>query len=273
MTIVVATYAPDGIILASDSRTIFTKGGRHRVATDHAKKLFIPCKGVGIACFGTALLGDQTIAGLVGKFLAERRVKDFASPLAVSEALADFFRLQLDSYYRSLTDVSAGIQPPQLPDGLYGFLVAGYVGGVGRVTEVLLPRAEGAITEHDFSTLDEALIYRGRTRYMRRMFEGYDRTSLTQENVNLGTEAVDALGAARLMVKRTISVQNALDLATFVVHTTIDMERLTDGIRARPGDVPRCGGQMQALLITQDETTSIAASPLRVRRLGFADSD
>jgi hypothetical protein len=273
MTIVVATYAPDGLILASDSRTIFTRGGRHRVATDHARKLFIPCKGIGIACFGTALLGDQTVAGLIGKFLAERRIKDFSTPASVSVALEDFFRQQLDEYYRAVDEGDPKSAPPDLPEGLYGFLVAGYVGGVGRVAEVLLPRKQDAIVEHDFSTLDEALIFRGRTRYMRRMLEGYDKYSLELAQVTLSEEAISDLRAVRLIVKRTISVQNALDLATFVVHTTIDMERLTDGIHARPGDVPRCGGQMQALLITQDETSFVAASPLRVRRLGLADSD
>jgi len=264
----VATYAPDGIILASDSRTTFVRGPHHRVATDYARKLFVPCKGIGLACFGSALVGRETIAGLVEKLIAERRIKDHSTPAEASAAVVNFFSPRLEEYSRT-SDV-------KIPPRLYGFLVAGYEEGVGRVSEVLLPKnAHGkTIVEHDFSTLDEgAAIFRGRTRYIRRMLAGYDRYLMREAKIEFPDETVERLKQVRYILKRTISVQDALDLATFIVRMTIDMERLTDGTIGQPGDSPRCGGSIQALLVTRNETVWISEAPLKIRIQGLAELD
>jgi hypothetical protein len=46
-----------------------------------------------------------------------------------------------------------------------------------------------------------------------------------------------------------ITVQDAVDYATFLIRTTIDMQRFSDGTVANPGLVPGCGGTIHALVV------------------------
>ena len=40
-----------------------------------------------------------------------------------------------------------------------------------------------------------------------------------------------------------------MDYATFLVRTTIDMQRFSDGTVAHPGLVPGCGGPIHSLVV------------------------
>src|SRR5690242_6035630 len=94
MTIVVAVTSPEGIVLASDSRTTLLRGGplRHRIGTDHARKLFTPCDRVGMACYGAAEIQDQSISSLVERFTVESvSTNQGYGPKEICELLVDFF--------------------------------------------------------------------------------------------------------------------------------------------------------------------------------------
>ena len=45
------------------------------------------------------------------------------------------------------------------------------------------------------------------------------------------------------------TLQDAIDLATFLVHTTIQMQRFSDGIRMAPGMSANCGGAIDVAVI------------------------
>jgi hypothetical protein len=263
VTIVVAAAAPDGIVLASDSRTTLTSGRRHRIASDHARKLFAPCDGIGIATFGTALINEQTISGIVEEFVASRSERAGTAVMEVSEDLASYFTQVL------------GDARPTPPPGVLGFLVAGYdTGGVGHVVEVLLPPSDDrkAVLEHNITTRGGGVLFRGRTTYVRRMLEGYDRDGFTRSDVALPGDVEHELQRLGYQLNKTISAQDALDLAAFIVRMTIDMERLTDGTYAQPGDIPACGGPMQALLVTRTGTDWLVRPSLRPSAAGLAEA-
>src|SRR5687767_642507 len=76
MTIVVGVATPEGLVLASDSRTTATTPSQpHRIASDNMQKVF-EVGNFGIATFGDAFIGQDTIAGVVDKFAAQTSATD-----------------------------------------------------------------------------------------------------------------------------------------------------------------------------------------------------
>jgi hypothetical protein len=264
VTIVVASAAPDGMVLASDSRTTLLGATRHRVASDHARKVFELPGGVGLATYGAAVIGDRTVAGAVEEFVAAHGGDKPANE--ASEAIATFF----DEYLREAAREIRRDPPP----GALGLMVAGYdADGVGRIRDVLLPIADARNKVHDsgVGTREPGVTYRGRTRYVRRMVEGYDRDGLDAADASVPSSVEHELGRLGYIVSPPRSPQDALDLAAFIVRMTIDMERLTDGTYANKGDVPACGGQIQALLVTRESSRWIAEPQLTIRPAGRAE--
>jgi hypothetical protein len=119
MTVVVAAASPVGIVLASDSRTTMLDGSRHRIASDHTRKVFSLFDCIGAATYGIAFIGEKTIDGLIDEFTAEAAIADRPSVDRVATALCEFFSQRL-SQWAEENDVelpSAGQWPPRLPRG------------------------------------------------------------------------------------------------------------------------------------------------------------
>ena len=269
MTIVVAAASPDGIVLASDSRTTMLAAGYHRVASDHTRKLFTPLPGVGIAAHGTAFIDYQTIDGLMAEFIAQRGQNADQAIDAVGESLATFFADRLTEYLRSSGQtVPAGKRP-------IGFLLAGYdEDGIGRVRQIRLPVPPGgkAVESLDVSTRDRGILWRGQTSYIRRMVEGVDWDGLEGAGVTFPDEVRHDLDRQQSVIMRPITMQDALDAAIFIVRTTIEMERLTDGTYANPRHIPACGGAVQALAVTRSSTEWILKPALVPSEPGRAEA-
>jgi Proteasome subunit len=87
MTIIVGVASPDGVVLASDSRTTSTEGDRYRIRSDTAQKVFAVDRRFGVATCGIAFIGADTIAGVMDRFLAqedvgaERTIDEFVGAL------------------------------------------------------------------------------------------------------------------------------------------------------------------------------------------------
>jgi len=266
MTIVVATAAPDGLVLASDSRSTLLQGRRHRVATDHARKVLVPYKGVAIATYGPSLIGDRTIAGIVDDFAGHHKKKGFVAVGEVSQEIASYFD-------ECLADHAAS-QKRNVPVGALGLVVAGYTGeGVGEIHEVRLPSTSGvgSAIKREIGTREPGVLYRGRTGYIRRMVEGFDVDGIRSSDVKLPSDAEEKLRGLGYYLKDLISLQDAVDMAAFIVRMTIDMERLTDGTWAQPGDVPGCGGKIQLVAISRTGTEWISEPKLRASDAGLSE--
>jgi hypothetical protein len=96
---VVGVAAPDGLILAGDSRTsIENAAGQHRIASDFATKVFEVC-GFGVATYGQALFDEKTIAGQIDEFVAQLgqgRPRDLDD---LAKQLGDYFQPRLVQWY------------------------------------------------------------------------------------------------------------------------------------------------------------------------------
>jgi len=269
MTVVVATAAPDGLVLASDGRTTLRNGRRHRIASDHTRKVFAPFPRIGIATYGAALLSDQTIAGHMEKFAATNATLDGAPIEATCR--------ELSRYFTDLLEEQATAVGREPPTGVLGFVVAGYdEDGVGRIYDVLLPTPENAadpvVPHQDLSTRQPGHMFRGQVQHARRLFEGYDVDALARSDVQLGDAVTHELERLRYRMNAPLSLQEAVDLAVFVVRLTIDMDRLSDGTFAEPEGVPVCGGAMQVLLINAKGSSWILQPRLRPGQAGVGEA-
>ena len=65
--------------------------------------------------------------------------------------------------------------------------------------------------------------------------------------------------------------ETQVDVATFIVRLTIDMERLTDGTFAAPQTSPLCGGPIQMIVVNRAGGRWIASPGLSVRPAGMSE--
>lgn len=248
MTIVVGVAAPDGMILAADSRTTYMVGERHRIASDNAQKVFPICDTIGVATYGDAGIGGRTIAGLMDEFVSTLDEGEPRDAAAIAAALGAFF----DERYRAEA-------PPELVAELeaaqaapVGFLVAGYDDdGIGRIREVAVPgpRVED---ETEITTAVRGVVWRGQTDVIRRMVYGFDADLFLQAGHDMPEAIVEPLQSLAYELLFPITMQDAVDLAAFLISTTVGMQRFSDGTHARPGELPGCGGPVRVLSVTRD---------------------
>lgn len=253
MTIVVGVAAPDGLILAADSRMTYTPDGaegRTRVASDYTQKVFSVCGRFGVACYGAGFVEDKTIAGqmadfeaLLGKPKPDLGLDEFAS------GLRTFFE------DRVRKDLAAAGTPWKRGDKWrLGFLVAGYdtAGIVGYLRDVRVPEAGGPwIFPSGPSTSNVGPTWRGQDDVLNRLMAGVDSDLLVASGVHVPEDLEEALAGLEYNVMRPITTQDAVDCAVFLIETTIGMQRFHDGTRARPGGVPGCGGPIRILHIAR----------------------
>jgi hypothetical protein len=268
MTIVVGVAAPDGLIIAGDSRTSLEYGnGHHRIGSDFATKIF-DVRGYGLATYGEALIDASTVAGEVNEFIA--RLTDRPSDVDdLATKVAEFFNERLIEWYRehmSPWDPSQGWK--------LGFIVAGYDAyGVGGLREVRLPGDPDAdVIVLPPSTANPGFYPAGQIDVVNRLIAGVDGERLGASGVALPDDALDALAGLEYEIIHPLALQDAVDLAHFLIRTTIDMQRFSDGTRAAPHVYPSCGGPIATLAVRRRGAEWVDHHPLsKASRPGLAE--
>jgi hypothetical protein len=102
------------------------------------------------------------------------------------------------------------------------------------------------------------------------MLKGVDWAGIALSGDLLDDEIAARLDGLEYVPLYPITVQDALDYADFLVRTTIDMQRFSDGTLALPGLVPGCGGPVQLLIVERDGTSWAQAPPRSVPHDDFA---
>jgi len=258
VTIVVGVAAPDGIILAGDSRTTLTFGEeRHRIGSDFAQKVFPICDSIGVATYGDAFIAERTIAGLMDEFVAQLDDQPRDS-LAIAAEVGRFF----DARLRDATAPEQIEQYQRMGYFPIGFLVAGYDSdGIGRIREVAVP-GPYVEEETDVTTAVLGVAWRGQTDVIRRLIKGFDRDLFVRLGVRLPNALEDPMLKLEYRLLFPITMQDAVDLASFLIRTTIDMQRFSDGTHGQPGDVPGCGGPIRVLAVTRAGAEWVVDAPL-----------
>jgi hypothetical protein len=242
MTIAVGVACPEGLVLGADSRASLIGESYFRIVSDSAHKVFDIGGRFGAATFGWAFLEGNTIAGAIEEFAAQTKLRGGIEE--VTEKLRDFFRLRIERH------VKEGFDQP-VPEGVdvLGFIVGGYdSSGIGHLKLLYLPSGrvlDGAST----AAGDVGAHWQGETDVFTRLLKGYDaaRTDIS----GWPQEQQDRLtGCEYLIPFFTMTLQDAVDFATFMIRTTVDMQRFSHGTLAEPNALPSCGGPIEMLAVT-----------------------
>lgn len=241
MTIVVGAASPDGIVLGADSRTTFSDGTRFRIASDAAEKIFELDERFGVATYGIAFIGTRTVNGLMDEFVAGIAKEDCPNVESFAEALGDFFHERFIAEYG---------EEEEDKGWHLGFVVAGYdEAGIGHVAEVGVPGPTLVAT--GVNTADLGCLWRGQTDVIARLVKGVDGEALSQ-TMEVEDDLREKIAGLEYILLHPTTLQDAADMVSFMVRTTIDMQRFSDGIAQAPGLVPGCGGQTQLLAVTRN---------------------
>jgi hypothetical protein len=271
MTIAIVIKVEDGVVLAADSAsTLVATGaqGDERVLNvyNNAEKVFNLCEGlpVGGLAWGAGSIGRASISTLA-KDLRKRLTgwdKDRADwaldPNSYSlEALAartrqflyeEKYRLEYeDPYQHQYEDL------PSKPS--LGLIVAGYSAGddLAEAWQIEIIGGECSEPTRLSSREDVSLTWRGQPEAITRLIMGHG-TGLATVLSELGVPD-DQLGPAMERIRRSLQaplleapmpVQDAIDLAEFLAHTTIMFSRFSPGAAT-------VGGPIQIAAITKHE--------------------
>ena len=115
-----------------------------------------------------------------------------------------------------------------------------------HIREVLIPGPE--VGDFQIDTTTGGTMWRGQTDVVSRLLNGVDWAGLDTGDP-LPDDLTERLQKLAYVPLEPITVEDAVDYATFLVRTTIDMQRFSDGTVAHPGLVPGCGGPIHSLVV------------------------
>jgi hypothetical protein len=253
MTVTIGIAVPEGIIIAGDSRTTYVNArGWPKISSDYTQKVYQITSKVGAGTFGWAILNGNNINSLVEEFKDHQ--KNEANINEVLPAFIDYFEDQYNKH------IAAGFDQPVSPNSsAFGFILAGY--DDKKVGKVFVCHFPGKIMRELSSTSSPGATWQGQTDIISRIIKGFDpRLDLSL----FPQELRDNLSKGEYVIYfNRMNLQDAVDFSVFLVRTTIDMQRFSDGIISVPGDIAGVGGFIDVLLITNKETKWIQKKELR----------
>ena len=229
MTIIVAVGCPEGVAVASDSRETYPVPGGLGVHSDDSQKLFLvgeadsatrDCACV-VAWTGRAAFLGQEIEEHVQQFALSPRRSPLRTPRAVAEALFEYFepRVLEDMQGRGVIGRNGA---PEVT-----FLVAGCDADQPQVLHVAVPA--GAVREH----VPNSMAWLGCSR------------PLSKALLGRVTSAKDLVARPKRGLRTAhLTLDGAVELATFGVELTIGVERFTCNTPGLP-TTQACGGPVR----------------------------
>ena len=251
MSLVITTYVPEGIVMASDSRQSITIEGKtpdgkelpkiDTVNSDNVYKTYLlsrkdkngkPIFEVGVQSFGQDLLGGISTASHIKRF-SEERLTDQDDVTTIPKKLVDFFR-------------------ELFPTADTGFHVAGYKKeGKVSIPYVYYCHVAKNIIERRNLKLDGNIAYGATWSGQIDVLSGILQPSLIP-----GPDGKPITMYKPLIIWDAMALQDAIDFSIYAIRTTIDTIRF----QARPKNV---GGPIDVLVITPDGAKWIQRKELK----------
>lgn len=251
MSLGVVVKGPEGVVLAADTRVTLIAQKRDVnppvvVNFDNATKLltFGMChEWVGAVTYGDALIGTRTAHSFMPEFQLKLG-KERRSVSGYAQELSEFF----------LERWIAGNMPSEVPSGGgMSFIVGGYdedqpYGAVFTFNIPTSPRAEQQ-NPNDFG-----MTWGGQLEIASRIVLGYDPRLLAtlRERFNLSDSDLQALedelgpSFGFSIPYEVLPLQDCVNLATFLIRTTISAQDLAVGVRG-------VGGTIEVATITRTD--------------------
>lgn len=251
MSLGVVVKGPEGVVLAADSRVTLVadrQDGNPSVLVnfDNATKIlsFGKChEWVGAVTYGVAVIGARTAHSFIPEFqlkLGEER----RSILGYAQELSQFFQERW---------ATAGMPPEVAPGGGMTFVVGGYNTNqpYGAVYTFSIP--DSAEPEEQNSS-QFGMTWGGQLEIASRIVVGYDPRILAtlQDRFDLSEADIktleDDLGRSigYSIPYEVLPLQDCVDLATFLIRTTISAQNLAVGVRG-------VGGAIEVATITRTD--------------------
>lgn len=258
MTIAISLKVNDGVVLATDSAASIisppsgaNQGGVINVY-QNAEKLFNLCKGkpVGSITWGIGSIGAASISTLMKDFRKAQKEKlnqDVLQVQQVAEDLAWFmFREKYTPAYESWPEES---KPP------IGFIVAGYSSGESFAEEWKFEIVKGKLIGPDLirGQNESGLMWNGEPEAISRLVLGTSQNlpmvlrecDVDEAKINkILTRANERLAVPIIIAP--MPIKDAIDVAEFLVQTTIDFSKFGPG-------APTVGGSIDIAAITKHE--------------------
>ncbi len=248
-TVVVGVAVAEGLVLVGDSRVTLQSDSwvpPYKIVSDSQNKV-MAVGNIGIATFGQAFILGRSINSWVQDFGFELRKRQELDTLTLEKFLEEFKK-----YFAPKVEEHRNTNPSH---GV-GFLVAGYdAAGVGRIYLLGFPDPEPI--EKTNTKNNPGMTWQGETDTIQRIIKGVDLSRLSQlkqyrqmkdsEKKNL----LDGLGGLEYLIfYKYLSLQDAIDLAIFLVEATVTMQRFSFGTVEHPGSLPDVGGPVDSIVIT-----------------------
>lgn len=245
MSLVIAVYVPEGIIMASDSRESITIEGKtpegkdFKVETVNSdaviKTFFLEVQRVGISCFGQNVLGGKTIASHIKSFI-ETELATGDDVESIPGKLVAYIR-------KSFSDADTG------------FNIAGYK----REGKISIPHVY-------YCHIAKNEVIRRNVKPDGSIFYGAAWSGQIDIVASILNPVIIKDEAGKEKIIRSIApiawevmpLQDAIDFSIYAIQTTIDTMRF----QARPKSV---GGAIDVLVLTPEEGKWIQKKELRGR--------
>lgn len=251
MSLVITSYVPEGIVMASDSRQSITIEGKtpdgkdlpkvDTVNSDNVYKIYLLSKKdkdgkiifeVGVQNFGQDLLGGIPTANHIKRF-SEEELTDEDDVTTIPKKLVEFFR-------------------KLFPTADTGFHVAGYKKEKERKMSILYIYychvAKNIIEQRNIAPYPRySATWSGQIDVL---------AGILQPSSMLGPEGKAITMQKPPIIWDTLALQDAIDFSIYAIRTTIDTIRF----QARPKNV---GGPIDVLVITPDEAKWIQRKELK----------
>lgn len=259
MSIAVTVKVHDGIVLASDSASTVigsSPQGAEGVMNvyNHADKIFNLCKGlpVGMSTFGIGAIGEQSMAALA-KDLRVRFSSEGEWGLdSKSYTMEDIANRVYEFFYKeNYMEIYADAEKQQT----LVFYVCGYSGkGSGsEVWEIRIHKGECDGPQILRSTSETGANWGGEGEAVSRLIKGVppsfrqalNSLGVPKEQIDPAMSKIGSMLEAPLVIP-AMPIQDAIDLAYFLVDTTIKFVRFLPG-------APTVGGEIDLAVITKHE--------------------
>ena len=251
MSLGVVVKGPEGVVLAADTRVTLLAHKRDEspplaVNFDNATKLltFGKChEWVGAVTYGDALIGIRTAHSFVPEFQLNLGIKR-QSILEYAQELSDFFAQRWKD---------ANMPPEVPPGGGMTFIVGGYDENdpYGAVFTFNIP---GSPKVEQQNSDDFGMTWGGQLEIASRIILGYDPRLLAKlrDRFKLSDsqfkELEEDIGPSfnYTVPYEVLPLQDCVDLATFLIRTTISAQNLAIGVRG-------VGGTIEVATITRTD--------------------
>ncbi len=253
MSLIITIYTSEGVVMASDSRTTFTKDSNITGHfTDNAYKTFLCPNKCGISHCGASSIGDKMLAGLIDNFIMNS-VSELTTISDTAHKLKDYVE-SLDSKKKCTFHV-AGYE-----ETYYGYKLFKYhvtTGPNGKVEENT-NEGSGAFWDGEIDVLSKII----NASFACNNSIEVNNITITSEQ---GTKKYDEAyllpkNSTRVFEKKQIlwnfmTLQEAVDFARFAINTTIEAMRFTNVNKS-------VGGPIEILVLKPGEAKWISHKEL-----------